>query len=364
MKQELSGLLLVDKPVGWSSHDVVAYVRRIAGQKSVGHTGTLDPLASGLMIVLLGEATKLSSFFTEKNKSYFVEAALGLETESLDITGPITYQTNEGDFDAQDFLKKYSIFESALLENLSGEKEYEIPLYSAKKINGTRLYELAHADEKIEELPKKMMSFFNIQSQAEFAHSAMDLKEWVKSLEIRKEKFPHDERLKKELELLCMNAPVLESSLKLRFSIECSKGSFIRSWVQKLGQELHKRTGLRGATVSALRRVETLGFRVEETIALKNLNTNSLQQGLIPLSQALMDIKKLLITGQELNLLKNGQIGHSLRSQLIQVFNPDEDEIVQVHERVRSGVTHLVALIGFQKDKGFVIKRVFLQAKN
>lgn len=364
MKEELSGLLLVDKPVGWSSHDVVAYVRRIAGQKSVGHTGTLDPLASGLMIVLLGDATKLSSFFTEKNKTYFVEAALGLETNSLDITGPIVYQANEENFDVLEFLKKYSIFEKDLLADLSGEKEYEIPLYSAKKINGTRLYELAHADKTIEELPKKMMNFFNIQSRAEFTRSVMDLKEWVSSLEKRKEKFSQDERLIKELDLLNSNIPVLEASVKLQFSIECSKGSFIRSWVQGLGQELYKRAGLRGATVSALRRVETLGFRVEQAISLKNLNENSLQEGLIPLSQALIDIKKLLITGQELNLLKNGQIGHSLRSQLIQVFNPDEDEIVQVHERVRPGVTHLVALIGFQKDKGFVIKRVFLQAKN
>lgn len=367
MSKELSGLLLVDKPVGWTSHDVVAYVRRVAHQKSVGHTGTLDPLASGLMIVLLGEATKLSSYFTEQDKKYFVEVVLGFETESLDITGPLC----NSDRDSQINISSQSATKLAseiqeIISYLTGEEDYEIPLYSAKKIDGVRLYELAHEDKTVSNLPKKKMNFFNIKKTDSFTQSEQDLQSWIESLNNKLLKFPNDERAQRETLLLQKGVELLQKHSRLNFEIECSKGSFIRSWVQRLGKELIRMGFLNrgGATVSALRRVETHGYKIENALDLKGLSREIIESRLIPLDQALVHIKKLLIMGQDLNLLRNGQIGHQLRGQLIQIFDPEKDEYIQIHERIRPTMTNLIALIGFERPKGFIIKRVFNTARN
>ncbi len=133
-RTELHGLLLVDKPTGMTSHDVVSRIRRLAETKEVGHTGTLDPLASGLMVVLLGEATKLSSIVTEGDKAYEVQVQLGIETDTLDITGQILRQ-NPVSVDQDQVVRCAS--------SLIGEIQLPIPLYSAKKIDGLKLYEYA-----------------------------------------------------------------------------------------------------------------------------------------------------------------------------------------------------------------------------
>lgn len=372
MKTELSGILLVDKPVGWTSHDVVAYIRRVAGQKSVGHTGTLDPLASGLMIILLGEATKLSSYFSEKNKKYLVEVLFGLETDSLDITGKlrtcILNQTSEKDdcnLNQIQFLQSIESKLPEILQNKTGEKEYEIPLFSAKKIDGVRLYEHAHAVHLAPELPKKLMNFYIIKQVDAFTNSVLDLEQWISSLELRMQKFTNDQRLKSEFANLKTNISALVTLPKLSFEVECSKGSFIRSWAQSLGEDVKKLFKVKdGAVVSALRRIETQNFHVNQALLLSNMNLEVIEKSLVPVSQALHDVKKLLVSGQDLNLLRNGQIGHSLRGQLIQVFEPEVDECIQIHERTRPGLTTLLALIGFEKDRGFYIKRVFNLAKN
>ena len=138
-----AGLLLIDKPSGFSSHDIIAISRRILGTKKIGHSGTLDPMATGLLILLIGrEATKRQDEFLKLNKVYSATLTLGQETDSWDADGQITDEKPVPALTQQDV-------ENAA-QKLSGEIEQPIPFFSAKKINGQKMYSLARAGEKME----------------------------------------------------------------------------------------------------------------------------------------------------------------------------------------------------------------------
>src|SRR5882762_3957621 len=140
----MDGVLIIDKPAGITSHDVVARVRRITGNRRVGHTGTLDPFATGVLVVLVGRATRLAQFLSGAEKEYEAVIRLGYATDTGDITGKplkkpakeLTAETQR----AQSFRREE--IETALA-SLRGEIEQTPPMYSAKKIAGQRLYDLA-----------------------------------------------------------------------------------------------------------------------------------------------------------------------------------------------------------------------------
>lgn len=294
----MNGLLLINKPQGLTSHDVVSRVRRILHTKEVGHSGTLDPLATGLMVLLIGEATKLSSYVTEGDKSYKVGVKLGVTTDTLDVTGAVLSEKI-----VQQNLNE--INEIAL--SLKGDFELPIPMFSAKKIDGKKLYEYAREGEVIVQ-PKKIMKFWNVELSGE----------------------------------------------RLQFNLHCSKGSFIRSWVELLGQQLGC-----GATMQSLERTSSHQFGLKDAITLEQLEVLSAQEAssrLISLDMALKNVKSIRIKGQDAILMKNGQISHPLRSQLITRFNPDQDEVIQILPEEKG---KLLALIGLEKGQGFKIKRVF-----
>ncbi len=301
-KSTLNGLLLVDKPTGITSHDVVAQARKILQTREVGHSGTLDPLATGLMILLIGEATKLSSYVTDGDKTYRVRFKLGIETDTLDSTGEIL-KTTAVSASVSDVQK--------LALKISGEISLPVPMYSAKKIDGKKLYEYARENQAVEQ-PQKIMKFWDV------VH--------------------------------------LDSSPEniFEFELTCSKGSFIRSWVSELGQKLGC-----GATMTELRRVRSSQFSVDQGFTLeqlKSLANEGQKPELIPLTEALNEMKKLKVKDMDLNLLKNGQISQGLRIHLIRVFDPDCDQFVRVHS---DRPENLVALIGLDPKKGFVIRRIF-----
>lgn len=293
----MNGLLLIDKPAGMTSHDVVSKVRRLLNTREVGHSGTLDPMATGLMVLLIGEATKLSSYVTEGDKSYQVLVKLGVTTDTLDITGLVLTEK-------QVLVTEAEISAAAL--SLAGEFELPIPMFSAKKIDGKKLYEFARAGEVIEQ-PRKLMKFWNI-TQTE----------------------------------------------PLRFHLHCSKGSFIRSWVQLLGEKLGP-----GATMAGLSRTGSHKYSLQDSVSLERLalmGAFEISNSLIPMDQALKGIKSIRIKGQDAVLMKNGQISHPLRTQLITKFNPELDEVIQILPEEKGKI---LALIGLEKDQGFKIKRVF-----
>ena len=292
------GLLLLDKPQGLTSHDVVSQIRKIFGTKEVGHSGTLDPMATGLMVLLLGEATKLSNYITDGDKAYQVSVRMGIETDTLDTTGTVIQE--------KPVLKSPTEIQNIAV-NLVGEFQLAIPMYSAKKIDGKKMYEYAREGVAIE-IPQKKMTFWDVQKI---------------------------------------------SDQDLQFSIQCSKGSFIRSWVKLLGEKCDT-----VATMSQLRRTRSHLFNLENAVTFETLknNTENLDQFLISMSEALPEVQKIKVKGQDETLLRNGQISHDLRAQLIIKFNPDVDELIQISPASGVGI---LALIGIEPEKGFKIKRIF-----
>jgi tRNA pseudouridine55 synthase len=294
----IHGLILLNKPSGMTSHDVVAKVRRILGTKSVGHSGTLDPMASGLMVLLIGEGTKLSQYILERNKAYRVRAQLGIRTDTLDTTGQIL--ETQSDLPPADKVREEAL-------KLQGSFDLPVPIFSAAKVDGKKLYEYAREGKEVQ-IPMKTMSFFDLQIEAQGA-------DWID------------------------------------VSLRCSKGSFIRSWVEMLGQNLKV-----GAAMGALERTESLPYYLTQAITLEELEKNGIQNGFVPMSATLSEAKVIRIKGQDQVMMGNGLISHDLRTQLISTFQPGRDEVIKILSK-ESG--ELLALIGLDPGKGFAIRRVF-----
>lgn len=142
------GILVIDKPAGWTSFEVVKKVRRLTGIKKVGHAGTLDPFATGVLVICLGPATKQSSRIMNFRKEYLADIALGRETDTMDLTGRVVRES------AVPLLEARRIREA--LDRFRGEIEQEIPSYSAAKFKGRRLYKLARKGIEIPRLFKKV----------------------------------------------------------------------------------------------------------------------------------------------------------------------------------------------------------------
>ena len=217
-----SGILLIDKPTGMTSHDVVYKVRKKTDVKRVGHTGTLDPLATGLLIILVGrEFTKRQNEFLKLDKEYICEAQLGIETDTYDADGKVIQRAKWKELKeiSQTNLKK-------VLENFRGEIIQIVPAYSAVKIKGQKLYEKARKGEIIKDLPSKKIDI-------------------------------------KKLELLDFK----KDQQKIFFTIKvvCSSGTYIRSLVHDIGQLL----GV-GATITSLRRISIGKYKIKDAMTLQS----------------------------------------------------------------------------------------------
>jgi len=219
----MDGLLIIDKPAGMTSHDVVARVRKITGERRAGHTGTLDPFATGVLIILLGRATRLAQFLSRAEKEYEAVMRLGYATDTGDITGarvphagaqsPHSFRTEEIE---------------AAMASLLGEIEQIPPMYSAKKVGGKKLYELARRGEEIERQPVRV-------TVSEF--------ETLGPIR-RNEDETHD----------------------LEVRVVCTAGAYIRTLAEDLGKQLET-----GAHLTALRRTRVGHFRIEAGLTLERL---------------------------------------------------------------------------------------------
>ncbi|NLC54867.1 MAG: tRNA pseudouridine(55) synthase TruB [Erysipelothrix sp.] len=150
----MNGLLLLNKEVDMTSHDLVNIVRRQLDMKRVGHTGTLDPNATGLMVMAFGKATKLVNYLQTDDKEYVLEMKLGVLTDTLDIWGKITKE--------EDYIKPTKADFKQVLESFKGKQMQRPPMYSAIKIQGKKLYELARANQVIE-IPKREIEIYEIE---------------------------------------------------------------------------------------------------------------------------------------------------------------------------------------------------------
>lgn len=211
----MNGVLLIDKPKGFTSFDVIAVVRKLTGPRKTGHTGTLDPNATGVLTVLLGSATKAQDIILNHDKSYVAGFKLGLTTDTLDIWGTVTSKS-ESRVSRADVER--------LIPKFSGEIEQVPPMYSAVKKDGQRLYDLARRGIEVERKARKVTVY--------------------------------------KLALTDFDEETQEGTLE----ISCSKGTYVRTIIDDLGAALGT-----GAVMTALRRTFACGFSIDDCITLDDL---------------------------------------------------------------------------------------------
>jgi tRNA pseudouridine55 synthase len=247
---EPAGILLIDKPGGPTSHDVVAAVRKLVRPLRVGHTGTLDPMATGLLILCVGKATRVSEILQAEYKVYRAAVLLGLKTDTQDIEGAVLQRQAVGEIPIE------RIHEVA--RSFTGWIEQRPPVFSAAKVNGVRAYRLARRGQDVSLGPRRV--------------------------EIRK------------LVIEDVRLPVIE------FIVECSKGTYVRALCNDLGDAL----GV-GGCMESLRRLEIGRFSVADAIEPSRLNERrDVIDALLPLSQALSHLHRITVDEEQAEHLLHG----------------------------------------------------------
>lgn len=248
-----NGILNIDKPQGITSHDVVDVIRKIFPSTKVGHTGTLDPLATGVLPICIGKATKLSDELLSENKKYYVKMLLGVETDTYDITGRIVF-ANTLEYD--------DIYIKERIKRFIGKQMQIPPKYSAIKVNGKKAYEYARKDEKVELKPREI-EIFDID----------DIK-----VNLRKR--------------------------QVSFVVSCTKGTYVRSIVHDIGIKLGC-----GATMIELRRLKTGNFDIDDSIDLYEFlkfDYLDMLDKIISIEDLYKDSKKINLNDKEYDKFLNG----------------------------------------------------------
>lgn len=253
---EADGVLVMDKPADWTSHDVVAKVRGILRTRRVGHTGTLDPFATGVLVVCVNRATRLAQFLTGDDKEYLATMRLGFATDTGDLTGqPLTPAIDAGHITAEQVRDA--------LQRFRGRIQQIPPMYSAKKIGGVRLHEMARRGEEIERQP-------------------IDVE--IKELELPAES---------------------TGSGEFMFRAVCSAGTYVRTLAEDIGKQL----GV-GAHLTALRRTRAGACRLERAVTLEQLAelaaTERVGEVLIPMAEAI-HLPEIRLDGEERRAIAHGR---------------------------------------------------------
>lgn len=249
----MNGVLVVDKPKGITSFDVVREVRRAVGVKKVGHTGTLDPMATGVLPVCIGDATKIAQFITEATKAYDAVVKLGATTDTLDAEGKV--------LETRPVPPMTRALVEAALAPFRGTFAQVPPMYSAVKVGGKRLYELARAGEEIERAARQVTTY-----------------------ELTLRDFSADE---------------------LQLSVTCSKGFFVRTLAAEVGEQLGC-----GAHLCGLRRTKSGPFTLGQAIPLAELVAmgKGVEGRLVGLNDALADLPALQVNVAEAGRVKHGGV--------------------------------------------------------
>ena len=271
----LHGILNVYKEKGYTSHDVVAKLRGIVGQKKIGHTGTLDPDAEGVLPVCLGKATKVCDLLTDKDKTYRAVLLLGKTTNTQDLTGEVL---NESD---TCFLNEKEV--ETAIQGFVGEYRQIPPMYSALKVNGKKLYELAREGKVIERK--------------------------ARTVYIR------------EIRILSIELP------RVTMEVTCSKGTYIRTLCQDIGEKL----GV-GGCMKSLLRTQVGRFSLEDSKTLQNIQelkeNGSLEQILIPVDSLFEDYRRVQVDKKQEPLLYNGNMFYMEGQKDV----PYDEEMVRVYD--------------------------------
>jgi tRNA pseudouridine55 synthase len=261
----MNGILVIDKPQGLTSHDVVALARRALGETRIGHTGTLDPLATGVLPLAVGRATRLVQFLTASEKEYEARIRFGLTTDTYDITGQEV---------ARSEARPARAAVEAALAPLTGEYLQTPPAYSAKKIAGRRAYQLARAAQAVEPPPVMVTA--------------------------------------RRVELVAVD----DDTATVRLT--CSAGFYVRSFAHTLGQSVGT-----GACLEALRRLRSGEFTLEGAVTAATLQSAPAEAvaAIVPLGRLLPQMPRVIVTTQGRARLAHGQ--ELERSHVVEVAPAD-----------------------------------------
>lgn len=253
MKNVVSGVLVVDKPVGMTSHDVVQIMRKGTGIRRAGHTGTLDPRASGVLVILIGPAVRLSEYVSASDKRYQATIKMGSSSDTYDAEGSITTQSLVVDIGEEQF--------GEILQTFVGEIEQVPPPYSAVKIKGKKAYEMARKGEEVELLPRKI----NVYS--------LEVLEWAPPEAV--------------------------------IDVYCSSGTYVRSLTNDLGNALGT-----GAYLVGLRRTKSGRFTLRDAVPLRRLreafDAGDWYKYLIPAAEALADWPSIELDADQAEKVRHG----------------------------------------------------------
>jgi tRNA pseudouridine55 synthase len=261
----LNGVIVVNKSEGLTSRDVVNILNQKLHTKAIGHIGTLDPLATGVLVCLVGKYTKLSNILINHDKEYIASFKLGVLTDTLDITGTVLKEED------------YSINENELknaLQSFIGEYQQEVPKYSAVKVNGKKLYEYARQGKNVI-LPKKKVIIYS-------------------------------------LELLDIKDNIITIKTKV------SKGTYIRSLIRDIGEKLNTY-----GTMTALKRTTLGNFTIKDAYSLEDIENDNFK---LKTLEDILDIETVAINDQDLFKIKNGQVLNIQTDKLI-LFKYQGNEI-------------------------------------
>ena len=268
-----SGFINVLKPTGMTSHDVVSFIRRTYGLKKVGHAGTLDPAAAGVLPIALGSATRLIEYITDADKGYRAELTFGYKTDSGDDMGEVIEQINNFKIPSQQEL-------DTVLQQFIGKIQQVPPMYSAIKVNGQKLYELARQGKSIE-VPTRLVEI-----------SALNI--------------------------------IKNSGEKLLFDVTCSKGTYIRTLCMDIGAKLNL-----PATMSFLIRTRVGKFTLQEAVTLEEIAAEP-QKALQNVHSVLNFMPKVILTKERSLAFSHGQmikIEQLINNSIIAVYNENKNLI-------------------------------------
>lgn len=245
----MNGILVLNKATDFTSMDCCAIVRKVSGERRVGHTGTLDPNATGVLPICIGKATRLIEYMDEHPKTYVAGFRLGFTSDTEDVWGTICETKIAKEISAEDIKLE--------LRNFLGDIMQIPPMYSAKKVNGQKLYDLARSGQVIERKPNKI-HIYNIELKS------FDGKDGI-------------------------------------LEIECSRGTYVRTICSDLGKAL----GI-GAIMTSLVRTSTCGFSLEDAVSIEDVKANGVEKYLLPIDKAMNFCEKINVNAGVAKLIKNG----------------------------------------------------------
>ena len=262
----MNGLLIINKPKGYTSHDIVNVLRKKLNTKKIGHTGTLDPNATGVLPILVGTATKISKYLIEHEKTYIATLELGKKTDTGDAEGKIIEEdTNIKDISEEEI--------ESVLKTFIGKQKQIPPMYSAIKIDGKKLYEYAREGKKVELQPR-------------------------------------------EIEILDIDLMKCNRS-EIQFIVRCSKGTYIRTLCEDIAEKLETI-----GYMKELQRTSVNQFNLEESISIDDLDNVNVQEKIISIEEVFEDKPRIDLNNRKLELFLNGvQLTHELKDGLYRVYN-------------------------------------------